>query len=206
MLFVVLLFLKLIVIYYSWKNKISKVTIFIFSSIIIDIIINLINLIKSINNYPKPYTGTGFILFCISTIAYLSQGSFMLYFTGKIIKSKTLQHISILFLISISSFILFSYPAYRGQYLLNALYAYYGGCLIISFGSIVAKLGSIKDKYFIDKIIFMMLSLGGIAELILIIMFGYQYYWILNMCNVGFYLIILYVARSIHLYARLLSR
>ncbi len=112
-----------------------------------------------------------------------------MFWTGKAAKNKTLSLTSIPMILTI----MLIYVGFNNQisYLLyqKSLLAYYLVVSIISFLTIVKNIG----KLTINQMIFLLLSVGGIAEVILLLIS--DSYDLVNMCNLLMYLVILCGAR-----------
>lgn len=179
---IILIVLVILAMIAAFKNNIKIVGYFLLGHLSIDL---LHQFIKSLNHYPKPYTGVGFLLFSLTTILYLAHGAWLLWCSGKVTNSKTLQQEAILLWITVSCGALWIYPAIAGMKLVTIFYAYYGALAAVAFGANIVDL--IKKPRFSNTLM-MMLSLGCLAELFIVVVFGFQFYWLVLLCNGIFYL------------------
>lgn len=199
MLFVILLLLKACAFISCFRFKLKYIGYYLVGNTIFDIITQIA---KSLNHYPKPYTGTGFIIFGITTFCYLANASWLMFCAGKSLKNKTLQQVAPLSILSVFTLVMLAYPALAGASLLAVFYAFYGASMVISFVCLALNLSKIN----VNQTLLMMMSLGGVAEILLIVIFGYQYYyWLINLCNGMFYLAVLLFCSLIPRYANLLK-
>lgn len=198
MIFFLLLFLKICAIASCIKFKLKYIGYYLAGNLVLDLVAKIVN---DLNTYPKPYTGIGFIMFGVTTFCYLSNAAWLLFCAGRSLDNKTLQQVAPLSIISIFTAIMLSYPVLSGPSLLAVFYAYYGALMLTSFASLAYNL----TKITVNQTLLLMMSLGGIAEILLVVIFGYQYYWLVNLCNGIFYLVILLSCSLIPKYANLLK-
>jgi len=210
--FLCLMFLRIVSIFLSIKNKLYNVGYFLIGNILFDVIGQIV---KSFNHYPKPYTGIGFLLFAITTFCYLSNGAWMMFCAGRSIDNniedlsksshkssyKTLKQVAPLSLLSVFAFCMLSYPAIAGGLMLAIFYAYYGTVLFIS----LIMLSSRFSKITLSQSLLVMLSLGGIAQIILV-SFLPGTYWLVNLSNSIFYLTVSGASLLAERFDRLLKR
>lgn len=176
---------KLITAILAIKNNLKLVGYFLIGNLGLDIICQVV---RHFNHYPKPYMGLGFLFFSITTLCYLANGAWLLFLAGRAVDNKTIQQTSILSLISILSFILLMYPDIAGAKLLTVFYAYYAA---VSVTGLITCLVNIWKKPSAVTGILMMMSLGCLVEILVVIKFGFAYYWLVSVSNVIFYFTIL---------------
>lgn len=168
-------------------------------SLIADIGYYILGLLLS--DYPKPYIGYAFILFALRTFLYLMYGGLFMWFAGKIAGSNTIKQVAIILLMSIMSFAAISYPAISGLQLVKLFYVYH---FICSISSLSVTLFCIRSLTF-DKLSIVMLSLGGLAELIILYFLGNQYL-LIQICNCILYISLLLFLLIRRRYSHLLSQ
>lgn len=196
--FLCLVFLRIVSIFLSIKNKLYNVGYFLIGNILFDVIGQVI---KSFNHYPKPYTGIGFLLFAATTFCYLSNAAWMMFCAGRSLDNQTLKQVAPLSLLSVFAFCMLSYPIVSGGLMLAIFYAYYGAVLFVS----LIMLSSRFSKITLSQALLVMLSLGGIAQIILVSVFP-QSYWFVNLCNCIFYLTVSGASLLAERFDRLLKR
>ncbi len=195
--FVILLyFYKLIVSLVAGFKKLKYTAIFLFGSLIFDISTQIV---KSQNHYPKPYIGLGFLLFFTSTFFYLSYPTLLLLCSSLVTKVKTLMYLAPLALGSVMSFVYFTYPEVSGRAMVKAFYAYYAALFAIILINLIKNLK--QDKVTFDKLLLVLLTLGGIMECVFLIKLNYA--WI-SLSNFVFYSVVLIVSFLSPQYKRLL--
>lgn len=177
--------------------KKSTIGYYLIISIFLEIIYNILNYLML--GYSKPYIGYAFILFVIKTILYLGQGSLFLWFAGKIINNKTITQIAPISLVSIMLFITTSYPIISGRPMLKVFYIYYFICFI---SSLIVMFIQFK-KLTIDKLFILMLSLGGLSEIFILYFVG-NYYYLVQLSNCIFYIVLILFYWIIRKYIHLL--
>lgn len=181
-----ILLLKLLSAIAALKNNLKIVGAYLLGNLALDIIGQIV---KRHNHYPKPYTGVGFILFSITTACYLLNGAWLLWCSGKTVKNITLQQTALLSAATSILGVLYSYPTLSGTKLLTVFYIYY---LTLSLTSAFMIFKEMRRQLSLSTGIMLMLSLGCIVEvLMLVIIFGFPYYWLISVCNGIFYLTIL---------------
>lgn len=184
---IVILLLKLVSALAAIKNNLKIVGYFLLGNLSLDIFGQII---KHFSHYPKPYTGIGFILFGIGAFCYLANGAWLAFCSGWTVKNTTLKQVSILALISMIVFVLSIYPILRGIPMLHTWYAFYGS---LSLTSMIILLKDMRKNLSWNSGLMLMLSLGCLADLALVILFGFQYYWLISVSNCIFYLGVLVV-------------
>lgn len=113
--------------------------------------------------YPKPYTGTGFIFFCITTALHLFIPTSTLLFS---IYSWT-KKISlgpILAWLTACIFCLWNYPALRGQSMLNLFAAYY---LALGVTSVIYLFSKAKSRFSFSQAALLLGAFGEIVAMII---------------------------------------
>lgn len=185
MLIVIILLIKVITAITSLKNSLKVIGYYLLGNVILDFVSCII---KYINHCPKPYTGLGFWLFSITTFCYLANNSWLLFCTGMTLKNSTLKQVSILSLITILTFVLTAYPGLHGESMLRVWYSWY---LSSSLICLILLVKNLKSNLSWNNSIMLMFSLGCIAEIFVILLFGYQYYFVISICNFLFYFVVL---------------
>lgn len=168
-------------------------------SVIADIGYYILGLFLS--DYLKPYIGYAFILFALRTFLYLMHGGLFMWLTGKITGSNTVKQVALILLMSITAFAAISYPAISGFQLVKFFYVYH---FICSISLLSITLFCIKPLTF-DKLSIVMLSLGGLAELIILYSLGNQYL-LVQVCNCTLYISLLLFSLIERRYSHLLSQ
>lgn len=196
---IVILLLKLLSALAAIKNNLKVAGYYLLGNLGLDV---LGQVIKHCQHYPKPYTGIGFILFSITTFCYLANGAWLAYCAGWTVQNKTLQQVSVLTLISILTLVLGIYPVLHGATMLTVWYAFYA---TLSFTSVIMLVKDMRKHLSWNSGIMLMLSLGCLADLALVIIFGFQYYWLISVCNCLFYLGVLGICWISPKYRNLLS-
>ena len=166
-------------------NK-SKLLSFYFISISLCDIAGLIR--QQTTNYPKPYQGTGFLLFAITTCLYLAIPMLTALYT---IHSFTKKINSLPFLCWLTACIglLWAYPELRGQSMLDAFYAYYivGGAATLAY-----FLLQVKKKFSFTQGGLFLSTLGSIVTTLIAIkevsMLQMDHWILIVVCNCTFYL------------------
>jgi len=141
-------------------NKSYQLSFLIGTTFIIDLLIQLKGYFIV---YPKPYVGTGFIFFCITTGLYLFIPT--LTFLSSIYSwTRKVALYPVLAWLSACIFCLWNYPAIRGADMLNLFAAYY---LAISVANLFYLLSKARNRFSFSQAGLLLASLGGIIAMIL---------------------------------------
>ena len=195
--FVIFLYVyKLIVGLITVVKKLKHTAIFILGSLFFDISALVI---KTHNHYPKPYIGLGFCLFLISTFCYLAYPTLLMLCSALVTKSKNVLNLSFLALGSMMSFVILTYPGVSGPAMVKAFFTYYATLFVFILVSLIKNLK--RDKTTLDKLLLILLTLGGITECGFLIKLNYAW---LSLSNFFFYSVVLVVAFLSPQYKRLL--
>lgn len=197
---IAILLLKLISALTALKNNLKVVGCYLLGNLSLDVLGQVI--IKYFQHYPKPYIGIGFILFSLSTFAYLANAAWLLFCAGWTLNNTTLKQVSGLALFSLLGCVLVMYPALHGIAMLTVWYAFYATLSLISTSILIKDMRKYLNW---NSGIMLMLSLGCLADLGLVILFGPQHYWLVTLSNGIFYLAVLVACWLIPKYKNLLS-
>lgn len=142
---------------------------------------------QQLTDYPKPYTGIGFILFSITTILFLAIPMLTFEFSYYSFHKK-IHSVPILGWISACIVLLCAYPEVRGESMLNAFYAYY---LVGGISTFIWFLSKVKQKFSVTQGV---LFLGSIVTIINILIakkevnvFHLEYWLLIAACNCIYY-------------------
>ena len=199
MLFLILA-LKLISSIYAFKNKMPIIGWFLVSNLVFDVLSQLFQYLYK--PYPRPLTGVGFLFFAISCFCYLANAACLLLFSGKTAENKTIQQTAPLATASILALILFSYPVFIGLSLVTIFFTFF---IIAAIVSLIAIAMTMVKQPTLSKAVMLMLNLGCLMEVLVVMLFGFQYYWLVNICNLVFYFVILGVCSLVPKYKNLLK-
>jgi len=144
-------------------NKSYQLSFLIGTTFVIDL---LIQLKDHFIVYPKPYVGTGFIFFCITTGLYLFIPT-LTFIVSIWSWTKKVAAYPVLAWLTAYIFCLWNYPAIRGQDMLNLFAAYY---LSISVANLIYMLSKAKNRFSFSQAGLLLASLGGIVGTILALM------------------------------------
>lgn len=186
---ITILLLKFIAGIIALKNNLKLIGYFLFSNLAIDIITQLLK------------EGTG-IVFIISIFFYLSNAALLFLFSGFAAESKSIKQNAGLSLLCVFSLIGIHIHSISNEIIMNTIYAYYGSLAAIASISLVS---SLMKKLSITTGIMMMFNFGCLMELFVVKMFGVANYWVINICNVLFYLTVIVVSLLLPKYKNLLS-
>lgn len=194
---IILYFLKLITSLVAFfKAKLKYTAIFLFGSLLFDIATQIV---KSQNHYPKPYIGYGFYLFLTSTFFYLAYPTLLLLCSALVTKIKTLLYLTPLLLVSIMTFVFVTYPEVSGPAMVKAFFAYYATLFMLILVNLIKNLK--QEKVTLDKLLLVLLTLGGITECVFLIKLNYAW---LSLSNFVFYSLVLIASLLSPQYKRLL--
>lgn len=155
--------LAIILIISTLINKSYHLSFLIGTTFVIDL---LIQLKDHFIVYPKPYVGTGFIFFCITTGLYLFIPT-LTFIVSIWSWSRKVAAYPVLAWLTACIFCLWNYPAIRGQDMLNLFAAYY---LAISGANLIYMLSKAKNRFSFSQVGLMLASAGGITGTILALM------------------------------------
>jgi len=162
-LFVISYCLMILLIISTLINKSYNLSFLIGITFILDL---LIQLKDHFIVYPKPYVGTGFIFFCITTGLYLFLPT-LTFIVSIWSWTKKVAIYPVLAWLTACIFCLWNYPAIRGLDMLNLFYAYY---LSISVANLIYMLSKAKNRFSFSQVGLMLASVGGILGTILALM------------------------------------
>lgn len=162
-LFVISYCLMILLIVSTLINKSYHLSFLIGTTFVLDL---LIQLKDHFIVYPKPYTGVGFIFFCITTGLYLFIPT--LTFLASIYSwTKKVAAYPVLAWLTACIFCLWNYPAIRGLDMLNLFCAYY---LSISAANLFYMLSKAKSRFSFSQVGLLLASAGGILGTILVLL------------------------------------
>lgn len=196
----IVLLLKLVASIYAFKNKLFIPGAFLATNLFCDITCQITNYLYQ--GYPKPLVGVGFILFAISVVSYLMSGVSLMFTSAMSVNNLTVKQVAPLLLISAAMLVLAFYPGIIGLSLVNLFLGFYACIAMVSIIVISQKL---FQQPSLTKVLMFMLNLGCLIEILIVKMFGFQYYWLVNVSNCIFYLVILASCALVPKYRNLLS-
>lgn len=194
-----LLIVKITTAIAALKNNLKIVGYYLLGNFLLDCSGQLVQ--YYLHQYDKPYHGFSFLLFIISSLCYLGNATWLAFSSGKAIQEKSLQKLSWLMLITILVVILCFYPSLHGAEMLKLWYDFYLVLSLFSLGAIILKL---KNHLHFDSGLMLMLNLGCLAEVILTYC-HLNLYWLIYLCNMLFYFVILFSCRLNRRYTHLLE-
>ncbi len=136
----------------------------------------------------------------ISFFLYLSNATLLFFFSGCAIKNKTIKQTSILSLISIFLFIVFNKNHLSNQMMI--IISYYGS---LSFIGSISLICNLMKRFSIVTGLMLLFNFGCLMELLVLKLYGISNYWMVNICNLLFYLIVVAVCLLIPKYKHLLK-
>lgn len=157
--------IKLIALLFAIKNKFKYIYCFLIGNIMLDITCQLIK-----NTHPQ-----------IAIFLYIASASWMMFCSGLQVNSKPIIYVSVLALGTVFGICSIAYSY-------SLLLAFYAASAIISLFFLIKNI--FKQPGF-DTGILMMLNLGCLMEVFIVSNFGPQYYFLVNICNIIFYLAII---------------
>lgn len=178
--------LKLIAAIFAIKNKLRPVTYYLLGNIFLDITSKLFN----------HYSNDNIILFNISIFLYIANASWLMFCSGAQSNNKPICYASVLALGSVFVICLIAYSY-------SLLLAFYAASALISLSFLIINL--FKKPSFNTGIL-MMLNIGCLMEVFIVSSFGPQYYFLVNICNIVFYLAIICAGAMSQKYERLLEK
>lgn len=192
--------LKLISAIYALKNNLKIVGYFLLGNLGLDILTQVFNHLYQ--PYPRPLMGLGFFFFALSVFGYLANGAWLMFCSSWSAHSITMRHCSVLALLSALALILVSYPAIIGASLLTVFFTYY---IVIAVLCLVMIFLNLRKQLTISNGLMFMFNLGCLMEIFVVLSFGFQYYWLVNICNLIFYSVVLVVCSQFQKYTNLLK-
>jgi len=188
MLYVLMYIWQLLTACVCWKKQFKVISIYLAGSLLLDI---LCQFFQWLQIYPKPYTGYGLLLWLFSSACYLLQPTLLTYLSGMACQSKTFKEVSLISFPAMMILIYCLYPWVAGLAMLRVFSAYF---LSLCLFSSIALISQLKSQFGMQKILLLLCSLGGAAEFLLLNHFNFLHdYYLLNLGNGIFYLIILIV-------------
>jgi len=151
-------------------------------------IINL--LITQYNNHysSKPYAGINFLLWIISMACYLGICNLLCFITSIVYKNKKWACINI-FVYFISIFYLTIYYLSLSDIVTSKLINIY--YIIFMFINSLILISKIKAGFGMDKFVLLLCSIGGLTEFLIIQQYSFSKYYLLNISNAIFYLMVI---------------
>lgn len=139
-------------------------------------------------HYEKPYTGTGFILFSITTVLYLAIPAITCLFSYFSF-SKKINRSAIIGWVLASLTVLIAYPTLRGQNLLTFFYSYY---LVYGIANLIYLISQYKNRFTFSQGGLLLATLGSIICILIAIkevsVLTLQYWMLIVYCNYIFYI------------------
>lgn len=178
--------LKLIAAIFAIKNKLRPVTYFLIGNIFLDITSKLFSY----------YGHDNTILFNMSIFLYIANAAWLMFCSGAQINNKPICYASVLSLGSVFGICIIAYSY-------SLLLAFYAASALISLSFLVIN---IFKKPSFNSGILMMLNIGCLVEVFIVSNFGPQYYFLVNICNIIFYLAIICAGAMSQKYESLLQK
>lgn len=142
---------------------------------------------QQLTDYPKPYTGLGFILFSITTILYLAIPMLTFEFSFYSFHKK-IHIVPILCWLTASIGLLFAYPEVRGANMLAAFYAYY---LVGGISTVIWLLSKVKQRFTFTQGVMLLAAATSVINFLIakkeVTILQLDYWLLIASCNCIYY-------------------